>query len=79
MANSDTNHMLLVHHIGQFTAGEMVLLHHDIVPFCADTRENDPRKGVARQELSVCTPERNTVRVLHCNSYVINQVTTIRL
>jgi hypothetical protein len=60
--------MPLEHYIGQFTAGELVLFHHDIVPICANARENDPRMGIARQELSVCAPERNTVRVLHCNS-----------
>src|SRR5260370_99663 len=67
VGNSDSNHMLLVHYIGHFKAGRMSLFHHDIVPFCASARENDPRKGVARQEFSVCAPERNTVRVLHYN------------
>jgi len=41
--------MLLEHYISQFTAGEMVLFDHDIVPFCADARENNPRTGIARQ------------------------------
>src|SRR5260221_12541063 len=68
VTNIDNNHMPLEHYIGQFTAGEMVLFHHDIVPFCANARENDPRKGLAMQEFSVCAPKRNTVRVLHCSS-----------
>ena len=68
VANIDTNHMLLVHEIGQFTAGEMVLFHHDIVPFCANARENKPRRNTAGQEFSVCTPERKTMRIVHCNS-----------
>jgi hypothetical protein len=45
-----------------------MLFQHDIVPFCANARENNPRRGTARQELSVFAPERNTVRVLHCSS-----------
>jgi hypothetical protein len=68
VTNIGNNHMPLEHYIGRFTAWEMVLFHHDIVTFCAKARENNPRMGVARQELSVCAPERNTVRVLHCNS-----------
>src|SRR3981189_2467841 len=44
----------------------MMLFHHDIVPFCANARENNPRRDIAGQELFVCAPERNTVRVLHC-------------
>src|ERR1700746_2087326 len=68
VANIDSNHMPLEHHIGQFNAGEIVLFHHDIVPICATARENDPRRGITTQELSICVPERNTVRVLHCNS-----------
>jgi len=40
----------------------------DIVPSCVEARENDPRKGVTRQELFICVPERNIVRGLHCNS-----------
>jgi hypothetical protein len=56
------------HYIGQFTAGKAMLFQHDIVPFCANARENNPRRGTAGKEFSVCVPERNTVRVLHCNS-----------
>jgi ATP-binding cassette, subfamily C, bacteriocin exporter len=41
---------------------------HDIVPFCVNARENNPRRGTAGKGFSVCVPERNTVRVLHCNS-----------
>ena len=44
-ANIDTNHMLLVHDIGQFKAGRVTLFHHDIVPSCASARENS-REGV---------------------------------
>jgi hypothetical protein len=68
VANINNDHMPLEHYIGQFTAGKVMLFHHDIVPFCANARENDPRRGIAKQEFSVCAPERNTVRILHCNS-----------
>src|SRR4029077_18950398 len=68
MTNIDRNDVPLEHYIGQFNAGKIVLFHHDIVPICATARENDPRKIIARQELSICAPERNIVRVLHCNS-----------
>jgi len=68
VTNIDNNDMPLVHYIGKFPAGEMVLFQHDIVPFCANARENDPRKGSAGQELSICSPESNTVWVLHCSS-----------
>src|ERR1700737_856571 len=60
--------MLLVHDIGQFNAGELVLLHHNIVPFCAHARENKPGREIAGYEFSVCAPLRNTVRVLHFDS-----------
>ncbi len=68
VTNIHNNHMPLEHYIGQFNAGKIVLFHHDIVPICATARENDPRRSIARQELSVCVPERNTARVLHSNS-----------
>jgi hypothetical protein len=68
-----------VHDIGQFKAGRVTLFHHDIVPSCASARENYARKGVATQELSICAPERNTVRVLHCNSYLIEKVKSINV
>jgi hypothetical protein len=71
--------MLLEHNIGQFTAGEMVLFHHDIVPFCANARENKQRRSTARQEFSVCAPERKAVRVLHCNSYLIGELKSINI
>jgi len=64
----DNNHMPFEHYTGQFTAGKAMLFQHDIVPFCANARENNPRRGAAGKEFSVCVPERNTVRVLHCNS-----------
>src|SRR5258708_26609279 len=67
VTNIDNNHMRLVHYIGQFTAGKVTLFQHDIVPFCANARENNRRRGTAGKEFSVCMPERNTVRVLHCN------------
>jgi len=67
--------MPLEHYIGQFTAGKVMLFHHDIVPICANARENDPRRDVARQELSVCVPERNKLRVLHCNSSLSRRIT----
>jgi hypothetical protein len=69
LTNIDGNRMPLVHYIDQFKAAKVMLFHHDIVPFCANTRENNPRNGVVgRQEFSVCATERNTVRVVHCNS-----------
>jgi len=68
VTNIDTNRMPLVHYIGQFIAGKVVLFHRDIVPFCANARENNPRRGPAGKGFSVCVPERNTVRVLHCDS-----------
>src|SRR6202022_1072675 len=68
VANIDRNHVPLEHYIGQFTAGNVMLFYHDIVPFCANARENNPRRNIAGQEFSVCAPERNTVRVLHCKS-----------
>jgi ABC-type transport system substrate-binding protein len=74
VANIDGNHMPLEHDIGQFTSGITMLFHHDIGPFCASARENNSRKGVARREFSVCAQERNTVRVLHCNSYLIDGI-----
>src|SRR6516225_6189365 len=67
VANRDNNHMLLEHYISQFTAGEMVLFDHDIVPFCADARENNPRTGIVRHELSACAPKGDPVRMVHCN------------
>jgi hypothetical protein len=42
MTNIDSNRMPLVHYIHQFKAGKVMLFHHDIVPFCANTRENNP-------------------------------------
>jgi hypothetical protein len=78
-ANIDTNHMLLVHDIGQLKAGRVTLFHHDIVPSCASARENSPRRGTAGKGFSVCVPERNTVRVLHCNSYLIEKVKSINV
>jgi hypothetical protein len=60
--------MPLEHYVGHFTAANVMLFYHDIVPFCANARVNNPRKGVARQAFSVCAPERNIVRVLHRNS-----------
>jgi hypothetical protein len=68
LTNIDTNRMPLVHYIGQFTAGKVMLFHHDIVPFCVNARENNPRRGTAGKGFSVCVPERNTVRVLHFDS-----------
>jgi hypothetical protein len=65
LTNIDTNRMPLEHYIGQFTAGKVMLFHHDIVPFCVNARENNPRRGTAGKGFSVCVPERNTVRVLH--------------
>jgi len=53
VTNIDNNYMPLEHYISQFPAWEMVLFQHDIVPFSANTRENNPRRGTARQELSV--------------------------
>jgi hypothetical protein len=67
VANIDRNQMPLEHYIGRFTAGKVMLFYHDIVPFCASARENNPRRDNAGQEFSVCATERNTVRVLHCN------------
>jgi hypothetical protein len=67
VANIDNNHMPLVSYISQFTAGYIMLFHQEIVPSCAEARENNPRKGAARQELFICPPERNAVRVLLCN------------
>jgi hypothetical protein len=66
-ANIDSNHMLLEHYISQFTSGKVMLFHHDIVPFCANAREDKPRRSTAGQEFSVGAPERKTVRVLHRN------------
>src|SRR5258708_38174916 len=60
VTNIHNNHVPLEHYIGQFTAGEMVLFHHDIVPICANARDDDPRRSISRQEISVCVPERNT-------------------
>jgi hypothetical protein len=79
VANIDNNHMPLVHYISQFIAEEVVLFHHDIVPSCASARENNPRRGAAGQEFSVCVPERNTVRVFHSNSYLIDEVKSINI
>jgi len=31
----------------KFTAGKVMLFHHDIVPFCANAWENKPRRGTA--------------------------------
>src|ERR1700745_3985959 len=45
-----------------------MLFHQDIVPSCANARENNPRRDIAGQERFICAPESNTVRVLHCNS-----------
>ncbi len=45
-----------------------MLFYHEIVPFCANARENNPRRDNGGQEFSVSATERNTVRVLHCNS-----------
>src|SRR6516225_2906083 len=67
VANRDNDHMLLEHYISQFTAGEMMLFDHDIVPFCADARENNPRTGIVRHELSACASEGDPVRMVHCN------------
>src|SRR6516165_1420399 len=67
VANRDNDHMLLEHYISQFTAGEMMLFDHDIVPFCADARENNPRTGIVRHKLSACAPEGDSVRMVHCN------------
>jgi acyl-CoA reductase-like NAD-dependent aldehyde dehydrogenase len=44
----------------------------DIVPSCAEARETDPRNGVAKQELFICAPERNTLRILQFNSSLGN-------
>jgi hypothetical protein len=41
--------MLLEHYISQFVAREMVLFDRDIVPFCADARENNLRTAIVRQ------------------------------
>jgi hypothetical protein len=71
--------MPLVHYIGVFTAGIMMPFHDDIVPFSANARENNPRSGTAGQEFSVCVPERNTVRVLHCNSHLLDEVKSINI
>src|SRR5258708_9457361 len=68
VTNINRNRMPLVHYTGQFTGGKVMLFHHDIVPSCVNARENNPRKGTARKGFSVCVPERNTIRVLHCNS-----------
>jgi hypothetical protein len=62
--------MPLVHYTGQFTARKVMLFDHDVVPFCANARENNLRRGIARQKFSVYVPERNSMRVLHCNSFV---------
>jgi hypothetical protein len=51
-----------------------MLFHHDIVPFCANARENNLRRGIARQKFSVYGPERNTVGVGHCNAYLLDDV-----
>jgi hypothetical protein len=74
VANVDNNHMPLVHYTGQFTARKVMLFHRDIVPFCANARENNPRRGIARQKFSVYVPKRNTVLVLHSNSHLIDEV-----
>jgi hypothetical protein len=71
--------MPLEHYIGPFTAGNVTLFHHNIVPFCANARENNPIMGIARKEFSTCEPERNTVRVLHCNSYLIDEFKSINI
>jgi hypothetical protein len=71
--------MRLVHYIGQFTAGKVTLFQHDIVPFCANARENNRRRGTAGKDFSVRVPERNTVRVLHCNSYLIDGFKSINI
>src|SRR4029077_17238132 len=68
VANIANNHMPLVRYIGQFTAWETMLFQQDIFPSCANARENNPRMDIAGQEFFICAPERNTVRVLHCNS-----------
>jgi UDP:flavonoid glycosyltransferase YjiC (YdhE family) len=46
VTNIDSNYMPLEHYIGQFNGGKVMLFHHDIVPFCANARENHPRKGL---------------------------------
>src|SRR4029077_8161047 len=78
-ANIDSNHMPLEHYIGPFTVGNVTLFQHDIVPFCATARENNPIRSIARKEFSACVPERNTVRVLHCNSYLIHEFKSINI
>jgi hypothetical protein len=70
--------MPLAHYIRQFTARKVMLFHNDIVPFCANARENNPRRGIAGQEFSICVQEGNTVRVRHCNSYFVDEVKGIR-
>ena len=75
----DNNHMPFEHYTGQFTAGKVTLFQHDIVPFCANARENNRRRGTAGKEFSVCVPERNTVRVLHFNSYLIDGFKSINI
>jgi hypothetical protein len=71
--------MRLEHYIVPFTAGKVTLFQHYIVPFCANARENNRRRGTADKEFSVCVPERNTVRVLHCNSYLIDEFKSINI
>jgi hypothetical protein len=52
VANIDNNHMPLVHYTGQLAARKVMLFHRDIVPFCANAREHNPRRGIARQKFS---------------------------
>jgi hypothetical protein len=68
VTNIDRNHMPLVHYIGPFTAGNVTLFQHDIVPFCVNARENNSTRVTAGNGFSVGVPERNTVRVLHFDS-----------
>ena len=74
VAHLDSNHMPLVRYISQFTVGYIMLFHQNIAPSCANARENDPRRDIARQEAFIGAPERNTVRVLHGNSYLSDEV-----
>jgi hypothetical protein len=79
VTNIDSNHVPLEHYIRQFNAGKIVLLHHDIVPFCANARENNPRRGTVGKGFSVCVAERNTMRVLHGSSYLLDEVKNITI